>query len=198
MCSRPIARVSRREQGFTLIELMVSMVMALIVLAGLVLMFVSFSDVERGVASRTERMTDLYLASQIMQAELRQSPSTPLANVLDDLAVRGISVPANYPTENSDFISLPHWDTASQTLTYQNLEGSAGIFQYQRTSDDRVYWLRPSGTNFQEFIRDLDTVRGVEVAISGNIVTATLNSSYVNENKEEKTVSLRFKIWARN
>jgi len=60
-------------RGFTLIEMLVGMTMGLLILAGLTSMFVSMNDASRAVASRSDRMGDLYLAAHIMQAELRES-----------------------------------------------------------------------------------------------------------------------------
>ncbi|ATX82593.1 prepilin-type N-terminal cleavage/methylation domain-containing protein [Mariprofundus ferrinatatus] len=191
-----------REQGFTLIEMVIGMAIGLIILAGLTALFVSYNDTGRAVASRTERMTDLYLASHILQAEIRQSISaqSPTRNVLADLTARGVTNPASYPTNNATFAVLPYWHAASKTLTYQDLEGNVGIVQYQRTSNDRVYWLRPgaSYSTFQELIRDLDTTNGMTVSSGSGVVTVTLSSSYVNENDETKTLSLTFKSWPRN
>jgi len=190
------------EKGFTLIEMLIGMTIGLILLAGLTALFVSFNDAGRSVASRTERMADLYLASHLMQAELRQSLSAPLAtkSVLTDLSGRGVSNPTNYPTNDADFAVLPFWHAASKTLTYQDLEGNVGIVQYQKTSNDRIYWLRPEATasTFQELMRDLDTTSGMVVTTAGGVATVTLSSSYINENKETKTLSLTFKTWPRN
>ena len=62
--------------GFTLIEMLVGMTMGLLILAGLSSMFVSMNDASRTVSSRNDQMGDLYLASHIMQAELRGSQAS--------------------------------------------------------------------------------------------------------------------------
>jgi len=185
------------QYGFTLIELMISMALALVLLMGITAIFVSSARVASTVAVRSSRMGDVYLATGIMQKELRASRALTAPPFPADLAIRGVSLPGNYP---SSFPSLPYWDTASKTLTYQDTDGNTGIFQYQRTSNDRIYWLRAdaSETNFQELIRDLDTANGMTAASASGVWTVTLNAAYSNENKQTRTMSLSFKAWARN
>ncbi|MFQ5518848.1 MAG: prepilin-type N-terminal cleavage/methylation domain-containing protein [Mariprofundus sp.] len=211
------------QNGFTLIEMMISMAIGLVILAGLTTIFVSFNASNSAAASRTERMSDLYLASHIIQTELRQSLNAQLStdlvagteDVLDNLTSRGVSKPASYPTNAADFDALPYWDATSKTLTYQDMDGNVGIFQYQRTSNERIYWLRPlaagvSGSaTFQELMRDLNTADGFEIfnpsthvevttgGMSGGL-EAVLRSTFKNENKVSKDISLTFKIWPRN
>lgn len=212
-------RTQRFQNGFTLIEMMVSMVMALILLAGITAVFISNNKAASAVSSRTERMSDLYLASQVMQAGLRGSVAvtSPSPAFPADLLSGGrkpailcgapndksVSLPSGYPTS---FPYYPYWDAASKTLTYQDIDGNIGIFQYQRTANDRIYWLRPDPCvyKFEELIRDLDTgdpgtVNGMTVKISAsNVLTITLNSAFKNENRKDKTMSLSFNVWARN
>jgi prepilin-type N-terminal cleavage/methylation domain-containing protein len=187
------------EHGFTLIELMVSMVMGLIIIAGITMMFMSYSRTSNAVSSRTERMGDLYLASQIMLAGLRESMriTGPVARPAD-LAKRGVSLPAGYP---AIFVSgLPYWHAATRTMTYQDQDGNTGIFQYQRTSNDRIYWLRPDATvsSFAEMIRDLDITNGMTATLASNVWTVTLNSLYLDEEHKSKKLTVSFKTWPRN
>lgn len=202
------------EAGFTLIELMLSMAMGLVIVAGLSSIFITNSKVTAAVSSRTERMGDLYLASQLMQAGLRDSLSLPSATtpILSDLASRGVTPPTGYPASNATFTSLPYWDAASKTLTYQNMEGHVGIFQYQRPSANCpsngagcIFWLRPlaaadSGSaTFQELMRDLSTTNGLMVSASATAgVDVTLQATYMNEQHQSSVLSLGFKIWPRN
>lgn len=217
---RVIRQVDQR--GFTLIELMVSMAMGLILLAGLTSLFVSYNDVGRAVSSRTDRMADLYLASHVMQAELRQSLRAQAAtDVLTNLATRSVTLPVDYPTNSTDFAVLPFWHATSGTLTYQDLDGNVGIFEYQRTVSgtaqiDKIYWLRPlaagvsgAGT-FQELMRDLHLTDGMEVYNTSTDVEVTgsnslgggikvvLRALYSSENKEDRPLSFSFMIWPRN
>lgn len=157
-----------REQGFTLIEMMISMAIGLMLLLGMTMMFTSDTRISGALASRTERLGDLYLVSQIMQSEMR----------------------------NAQFGSIS-W--SSNTLNYTDQDGVDGAFEYQRTSNDRLYWLRPGDANYQELIRDLDTSSGMSVSeSSAGIWTVTLKSAYKNENRDDMTMDLSFKVWARN
>jgi len=205
-CQRP-------EAGFTLIEMMIALGMGLIIIAGLSAMFVTNSRVTESFTSRTERMGDLYLASQLMQADLRGSVSVPAAAFPADLKPNGrrgnvngvctaatasVSLPASYPT---NFAYLPFWDAASKTLTYQDLDGNTGIFQYQRTAKDSIYWLRPDNciSTFQELMRNMDTTSGIVVtAPNGGPVDVSLTSSYRTSNRQDAPLTLDFKLWPRN
>jgi len=169
--------------GFTLIEMMVSMAMGLLILAGLTSMFVSVNDASRSVASRSERMGDLFLASQIMQGALRESHALC-------------------------------WDTTKNRIIYQPLDSSAtldtaacntvdpknGSFEFRPAKTGKptpyICWDLPNnGQGCQELIRDMKTM---DATVTNSIWTITLTSSYRNENKAKKTLSLRFKIWKRN
>jgi prepilin-type N-terminal cleavage/methylation domain-containing protein len=202
-----------KECGFTLIELMVTMVMGLIILAGITALFISYGKTSTAVSSRTERMGDLYLAMQMMQADLRESvaDSAPSPSFPADLESGGrkpvgvcntpnnksVSKPANYPTS---FPYYPYWDAVSKTLTYQDQDGNTGIFQYQRTSNDRIYWLRPDRCvyRFEELIRDLDTTSGMTVSTASGVWTVTLNATHSDEERKRKNMSMSFKAWPRN
>lgn len=187
------------ERGFTLIELMISMAMGLFIIAGITMMFLSYSRSSNAVSSRTERMGDLYLASQIMLADVRGAMKTSGSVAQPaDLATRGVSLPSGYPTTFAS--GLPYWDSTTKTFTYQDQDGNTGIFQYQRTSNDRVYWLRPDSTvsTFEEMIRDLDTSNGMTASFAAEVWTVTLNSSYLDEEHKSKALTMSFKVWPRN
>jgi len=187
------------ERGFTLIEMMVSMGMGLFILAGITAVFISYSRTSTAVSSRTERMGDLYLAIQMMQVDLRESKlETGSISRPADLASRGVSLPGGYPATFAS--GLPYWDAATKTLTYQDSNGNTGIFQYQRISADRIYWLRAdaSFSTFQELIRDLDATSGMTVTSAAGVWTVTLDSSYTDEERKSKNMTLSFNVWPRN
>ena len=194
----------QHECGFTLIEMLISLTMGLVVIAGITMVFISTSKTSSVISSRTERMGDLFLATHLMQAGLRESVSVPNASILTNLASRGVSIPAGYPASDTVFTSLPYWDATSNTLTYQNLEGNIGIFHYQHGSKDSIYWLRPlapgipGSTNFQELIRGLDTTKGMLVSSVDRGISVTLQSVYSNEQHQRRLVSLAFNMWPRN
>jgi len=210
----PDISMMRREQGFTLIEMLISMAMGLVLIAGISSIFIADSNIARVMSSRSERMGDLFLASHLMQEALRESQSAPDATmpISTNLSNRGVTAPPSYPND-ATFTALPYWDATSNTLTYQDLEGNVGIFQYKRTSNDRIYWLRPlaagasGSSSFQELMRDLDTANGMKVydpltnlaatALGGGM-RVDLTSAYTNENKLSRTLSLSFMSWPRN
>lgn len=95
---------------------------------------------------------------------------------------------------------MPYWDAGTKTFTYQDQDGNTGIFQYQRSSNDRVYWLRPDPTisQFAEMVRDLDTANGMTAALAAEVWTVTLNSSYLDEEHASRALTMSFNVWPRN
>ena len=208
----------RSEFGFTLLEMLISMAIGLVILAGLTSIFIANSETSRVISSRTEQMGDLFLASHLMQEALRESQSAPdpTTSILTNLTARNVSKPSQYPTSDTTFTALPFWHAASKTITYQDVDGNVGIFHYQHTKTDRIYWLRPlavgvSGTkNFQELMRDLDPANGLTVynptanpkapvgTVLGGGMEVKLQSQYTNKNHQTSYLSLGLMIWPRN
>jgi len=180
-------RHSECARGFTLIELMISMAIGLVILAGISAMFISYGKTSTAVSARTERMGDLYMASQIMQAELRMG---------QDVC----------------------WDAANSRIIYQPLDGTVvlgactsvdadnGSFELRAADpgNDKptpyVCWDRPSvGGGCQELIRDLATTNGMSAVQSASGTwTVTMGSSYVDEERKGKNMTLSFNTWPRN
>jgi len=161
--------VQSDAQGFTLIELMISMAMGLIILLGMVMMFTSNTKVSNTLASRTERLGDLYLVSQIMQSELRNAQSGTISWTSNVLA---------YITQDGE----------SAEFEYQR---SGDL--------DQLDWKRPGTSTFQEVVRELDTTAGMSVSSNAaGVWTVTLKSAYLDEDQDVKTLDLSFKAWARN
>lgn len=160
---------SREQVGFTLIEMMVAMAMGLAILLGMVMMFASDSKVTNTLASRTERLGDLYLVSQIMQSELRNAQSGTI-----------------------------NWASNTLVYTDQDGVNGYFEYQ-RNSNNDRLYWKQPGNANFDELVRDLNTSTGMVVAgTAAGVWTVTLKSSYQNEARQTKDLELSFKVWARN
>jgi len=200
------------QAGFTLIEMMISMAMGLILIAGIASIFASMGKTSSVVSEKTERMSDLYLMSQIMQEELRLSRKVQVVanKVLANLAGRGVNIAARipgYPATDVLFDVLPYWDQSTRTLTYQNIDGDVGIFSYQYNGTDSIYWLRSDATTFSELSRNMDVSNGM-CALAVNNVCSTaaiagvssikLQATYANESHLAKTMSLAFMVWPRN
>ncbi|MDQ6998083.1 MAG: prepilin-type N-terminal cleavage/methylation domain-containing protein [Mariprofundus sp.] len=220
-----MAKMRGRNQGqqcgFTLIEMLISMSMGLMIVGGISSIFISNSNVSRVISSQTEIMGDLYLASHLMQADLRESivVTAPVPSFPADLMSgarkptgvcaspnnKSVSLPTNYP---ASFPSYPYWDATSKTLTYQDMDGHTGIIQYQRPSSTCpnsgagcISWLRPDicAWKFEELIRGMDEANGLAITISATgEVNVVLTAAYDNEQHQSRTLSLSFKTWPRN
>jgi len=178
----------REESGFTLIEMMIGLAMGLVILAGISSVFISQSKVTSAVASRSERMVDLYLASHIMQEELRDSQ-----NICLDVA-------------NSRIIYRP-LDSTVALGTCDAVNAANGAFEFRAAGGTKptpyLCWDRPlKGDACQELIRDLDAANGLissgAINAVNTVFTITLTADYTNENRQARDMTLTFKAWSRN
>jgi len=190
------------------------MAMGLVLIAGISSVFTSMGKTSSAVSAKTERMGDLYLMSQVMQEQLRLSRKTQDVNntVLANLTARGVNIAGKipgYPSTAATFAVLPYWDKATKTLTYQDIDGDVGIFCYQYSGTDSIYWLRAEASikKFDELSRNMDVNNGMcvldanDVCVTASVANATsikLVSAYLNEGHKTKTMSLSFMAWPRN
>jgi len=176
-------------RGFTLIEMMISMAMGLMILAGIAAVFVSYGKTSTAVSSRTERMGDLYLASQIMQAELRMGQ-----DICQDTS--GTNYRIIYQPLDSD--------EALGACTSVHADNGSFELKPADSGNDKptpyVCWDRPlESDGCQELIRDLATTNGMVAAPSSSSMwTVTINSSYTNEEQSSENMTLSFNVWPRN
>jgi prepilin-type N-terminal cleavage/methylation domain-containing protein len=183
MREMPIHR--SQEHGFTLIELIISMAIGVILLAGISMMFVSDGNMATAQSNRSERFNDLYLASQIMQSELRQSSAIC------------------WDSTNNRIIYQP-LDSSTSLGSCDTVNSHNGSFEFQASNSD-ICWDKPdNGSGCQELIRNLSTTpQGLQVSPTSNadlstVRTVTLTSLYVNAQKQDQTVDLAFHVWPRN
>jgi len=172
---------SEQERGFTLIELMVSMVIALILLAGLYGNFIMQSRVQNAQAEVVEAAEDLRIAAQIMQSELR------LAEAIC------------WDSTNKALVYRPLGTVALNVCDSTALAGAHGFF---RDNGGAVCWRRASGGNCEELVRNLDA-NGFQVSPTGNGdlgVTRTIKliSTYKDHKKKDRNWEVSFDVWPRN
>ena len=179
--------VDKQEKGFTLIELMVTLVIALVILAGMTAVFISQTRAAHTVGSKTELMGDLYLASQIMQSAMRGAK----AICWDPVGQRLMYQPIDSPTA-SDIASACNSTSAAN-----------GWFTYSTAAPANICWDRPNLANCEELLRGLSSVSGLDVKPVGNadlraVRTITLSATYKDSNHADQTLNLKFKVWPRN
>ena len=170
---------SMQERGFTLVELMVAMTIGLVILAGIVSLYVSGVNSNRAEISRTERMSDLYLASQIMQSELKTA---------QDIC---------WDAGNKQLIYQP-LDSTAALNGCNNVAASNGAFRLDANTR-RICWDRPDEADgCQELIRDMDKTTGLVASLSGGVWDIRLKSTYTDKDHTTKSLELDFKLWPRN
>jgi len=196
----------RDDAGFTLIEMMISISMGLIIFAGLTTMFSSMNNASRSISSRGDRMGDLYLASHIMQSELRGSKKVCVDISSSHYRVIYQPIDSNVAPD------------VSGSCNTGAIDGGNGSFEMRDATPTHptpyICWNRPlKNDNCQELIRDLypraanppspGVIIGLDVVppaggASAGIWTVTMTAKYLNESKNAMPLSLRFKIWPRN
>jgi len=158
-----------KEEGFTLLELLIAMSMGLVILLGMMMMFTSDAKVASTLASRTERLGDLYLASQIMQNELRNAKTGT------------ISWAAN---------KLSYSDQDGNTGYFEYQHVSTDRLYWQRpTYSSPAEMIRDLDTTSGLIVSSSGTPKTWKV---------TLKSSFKNEGRTTKTMQVSFNVWARN
>jgi len=168
-----------QERGFTLVELLVAMAIGLVILAGIISLYVSGINSNRAEMSRTERMSDLYLAAQIMQSELKTA-----RDICWDAA-------------NKQLIYQP-LDSAATLNGCNNVAASNGAFRLE-AKKQRICWDRPDeGDGCQEMVRDMDATAGLVASLSGGVWDIRLKSTYTGKDHTTKSLELGFKLWPRN
>lgn len=175
-----------REQGFTLVELLVSMVVAMVLLAGLYGNFIMQSRVQNAQSEVVESAEDLRLAAQIMQGELRLAEATCWDAGNSALVYKTLGSPDLSVCNSAALASTAH-----------------GFF---RDNGGAVCWDRPNdGSGCQELVSNLNAATGLVVTPATNNVadligvrTVTLMSTYKDHLKQNKDWSVSFDILPRN
>jgi len=159
----------REELGFTLIEMLVSMTIALVLLAGLYSNFIMQSKVQNAQSQVVSVAEDLRAASHVMEEELRGALTASIdTSVADEIT---------YNTLNDPY---------------------SGVFRYVPASN-RVCWIRPEvGGSCNELVRDLDGTNGMIIANASGVITVTLVSQYKDQNNNDKNWQVSFAVWPRN
>lgn len=182
----------RQESGFTLIEVLVSMVIALVLLAGVVGVFISQHKSASMVQDRTDRLSDLFLASQIMQSELRQAQAICWDGTNKKMVYQ--------PLDSGTAIS----DPCTGSVAAAN-----GAFEFRaadaNSSTSYICWNRAnSDGNFcRVLIQDMKDSTGLQISPTGNsdlqaLRKVTLTARAKNYERVDQDVSLEFDVWPRN
>ena len=182
-------------RGFTLVELMVSMVMALIILAGIVSVFVSDSRTHLAVVSKAELLGDIELASSIMKSELRQSQNVcwlPVSKIL-------VYQPLDSTTVISAGACTVPAGAASQNGAFKLIAAGAG--GCSTSSTPCICWDQPNkGGGCQEMLRNILPLTGLDASQSAvnKVWSVVVTGTYINQSHNLISAESVFKVWARN
>jgi len=178
-----------QERGFTLIELMVSVVIAMVMMAGLYGVFLMQSRVQNAQSEAVESSEDLRIAAQIMQGELRLA--------------REIC----WDSTNTRVIYRPLPSTVSVGAC-TSVDAANGSFELRAADSTHptpyMCWDRPNdGGGCAELVRNLNAATGLQVTPTSNAdVTVTrhidLVSAYKDYEKKSMDWNVNFDVWPRN
>ena len=175
--------------GFTLIEVMVAMVIALVLLAGVVGIFISQQRSADMVLDKTDRLSDLFLVSQIMQGKLRDAQAIC------------------WDGTNNRIVYQPQDSTTAVTDPCTTVDNKNGAFRFKTATSSKtasICWDRPNrGGSCQELVRNMEDVTSMPVAPTGNMDLKTLRKIMLtallrDPNGIDRDVSLEFDVWPRN
>lgn len=186
-------RVQENSRGFTLIEILVSMVIALVLLAGVVGVFVSQHKSANMVQDKTDRLSDLFLASQMMQAELRQAQAVCWDATNKKIVYQPLDSNTNAVTDPCS--ATPHQDNGS--FEFREADGNSDT--------PYVCWNRAGkdGDFCRVLIQDMKSSTGLQVSPASNadlgaVRKVTLTARSQDFERVDQDVSLEFDVWPRN
>jgi len=191
----------RQNKGFTLIELLITMLIGLIIMAGMTSVFISQTRTATMLKNKTEALGDLFLVSQIMQAELR--------------GAKAICLPLT-----GNMIVYQPIDSNVSILPCSTASPDNGSFKYQinTATDWKIMWKRPlslmttgTGVKPDELIQGLPPTKGLVVKLIPTpppliapvtplppTYKVTIQSLFRGQDNQSKNLILTFKVWARN
>jgi len=179
-----------KQAGFTLIEVMITMVVALVILAGMSSLFVSQSKTSQVLSQKSEVMNNLFLVSQIMQAELRGAKAICWHPGSKRLRYQ--------PLESSSNLTAACTSNNSKNGAFR-LKPQGG------KPSPYICWNRPKkNDNCKEMVRDMKATTGLTVTPGGGVAnlevvrTITLTGQYKDRGHQTKDLKLSFKVWPRN
>ncbi|MDQ7003885.1 MAG: type II secretion system protein [Ghiorsea sp.] len=201
----------KRERGFTLVELLITVGIAMFVLAGMSALFVSQTRTAHVLNAKSEILNDLFLASQMMQLELRGAKAVCWDSAAKSIRYQPLTSPNDTPA-----------NVLANQLTALCTKNSAknGFFQIRpKNNTDKptpyICWdEQDDGTGCQELLRGMKahvsaTDSGMMISPTANVVdvygklvqtvrTITLTAEYQDRDRNIKDLSLSFKVWPRN
>jgi len=184
-----------KQAGFTLIEVLISMVIALVILAGMSSLFVSQSRTSQVLSQKSEVMNDLFLATQIMQAELRGAKAICWHSGTKRLRYQPLTSAKDLDagcTQAGWILS----DKKANAFFKSNAKGAKPT--------PYISWKKVGNVNALELIRGMKSgSQGITVAPAGNgdlqaVRTITLTALYKDRERRTQELSLSFKVWPRN
>jgi len=187
-----IERDHVNQNGFTLIELMIAMVVSLLLMAGLYSNFIMQSRVQNAQSEVVETTEDLRIAAQIIQSELRMAQLIS-ATGTGQIDYTPLDTPPTIVCGTGTFETIGHFQ-------YRHATGTSG------TANNSVYWKSPGTCLYQEMVRNLRepgtplppaSNTGFYV-VAGNPFAVSMTSSYQDHLHQLKYWTLSFEASPRN
>jgi len=146
-CSPLIQEANRSNDGFTLVEMLVTMVVALVILGGLLLSFMQQNSEYKYQNKRIDAVQDLELGIKFIAEDLRSAVMASQSSVTADVA------------SGNPFVQFKVWESSDPLLTpgeytrRYEFDTGDGILKYDRdTSTPSLSSFLLNVTNFKVFI----------------------------------------------
>jgi len=183
--------------GFTLIELMISLGIGMVVIAGVVGMFVTQSRVQNSDVSRSEMLADMQVASQIIRHELHFAQDACQTNSNATLRYQPLDSTVDLHSDATGLLCDIN-DVANGKFELR----SAGDNGCSTSSTSCICWDRPNdGNGCQELMRNIKATTGFYASKdSYGVVQVDLYGQYkgVSSSTNNKDIVTRITVYPRN
>jgi len=183
----------QRATGFTLIELMISMAIGLIIIAGIMGIFVSQSKIQNSESSRIEMIADLQLASQIIRSELHFAQDV-YTNCPNKVFYQPVDSTSGFPPSSCS--SAP----AASNGLFKLESSSACTSGGAQSTTACICWDRPNLSNCEELIRNIKASTGLQSTsdIYGAVYQVDIYGQYMGVDHLPHDLATRITVWPRN
>jgi len=184
--------MNNNHAGFTLVELMVSMSIGLIIIAGIMGIFVSQSKVQSSETSRIEMIADLQLASQIIRSELR---------LAQDVYTYCSGKVFYQPMDSTVGFPPSDCNTVNASNGLFKLESAANCTAGAATSTTGcICWDRPNLSDCDELIRNIKASTGLQASsdVYGKVYQIDIYGQFRGVDHLQHDLATRITVWPRN
>ncbi|MDQ6964212.1 MAG: prepilin-type N-terminal cleavage/methylation domain-containing protein [Mariprofundales bacterium] len=178
--------------GFTLVELVISMAIGVIVIAGIMGIFVSQSRVQSSEASRIEMIADLQLAGQLIRSELHWAQDI-YTECTGKVFYRPMESTAAFPPADCNTVDSQNGLFKLETAANCTTGGAS-------STTGCICWDRPNFNNCDELIRNIKAGTGLQATSDsyGEVYQVDIYGQFTGADHLQHDLATRITVWPRN